>query len=86
MICPHKNLRFKHAFAIGPHERMYQIKGICSDCGAPMKFEPRPTLSLDSLELQIPFKMGASDLGALMPAPTASGEVIKIGSGRKGMN
>lgn len=86
MDCPHKNLRFNHSFAVGPHERMYQIKGICSDCGAPMEFQPRPTLTTDSKELQIPFKMGAPDLANLMPKPRPHGDVMRIGGPRKGMN
>lgn len=83
--CLHKRISFNHQFAVGPHERMYQLSGHCCDCGAAMVFEPRPSLSIDSLNFQIPFTMGPPDLGRLMPKP-AKAEPIIIGGNRRGMN
>ncbi len=84
MACHHRNLRLEHKFAVRGDERMYQVEGHCADCGAPITFEPAPSLSLDGTNLQIPFRMGAPDPVRLLPKPIPG--TMVIGGARKGMH
>lgn len=83
MACAHRTLTFKNGFVERHNHRLFDMRGHCAECGAPMMFEPQPTLSLDSRNLQIPFRMGAPDARNLAPQQLAP---VLIGGERKVLN
>lgn len=85
--CKHLRINFDAKFATRPGfvERLYQIDGCCADCGAPMLFEPKPSLTTDSKTLHIPFRMGQPDPMRLFPK-LGPVEPVRIGGPKQGLN
>lgn len=85
--CKHARLNFDHKFATRPgiSERLYQAGGYCADCGAPIIFEPKPSLTLDGKTLHIPFRMGAPDPIRLFPQ-LGPAQPVKVGGAKQSLN
>jgi len=85
--CKHLRINFDSKFATRPgfSERLFQSSGYCADCGAPMIYEPKPSLTLDGKTLHIPFRMGQPDPMRLFPQ-LGPAEPVRLGGPKQGLN